>query len=339
MPAEPAPTSATGRLTFNCTVAHGCTAELRASFRRTSAPVRCLSPVSRRISRNQGEVPIAVLRHPTSHIHSVRLVESVRAEAQVIDPSWQGWIDLVTLGVAESERPVWTDSPRIHASREVDAPLLHLATLRVEPTQASNLVMRLAGQLGMLGVDRVDPLALILAGIERDDATLDALAGRLGVPADTVAVLAQVSALPILLNAARQLDPETSRSWQRGYCPVCGAWPALVEMRGIQRERRLRCGCCSSDWMLPVLRCAFCNEMDHNRLGFLLTEEGDQQVRVETCSTCRGYLKTLSTLSPLPFAALVTRDLATVAFDLAARGRGYARPSRPGWQIRVEIVQ
>jgi FdhE protein len=269
----------------------------------------------------------------------VKLVEPVRNSRDVIDPAWKKWVDLVTLGVAESRLSVWEDSVRIRESREVDAPLLHLATVRVVPGSASQFVRRLAGESGIPNVDRVDPLAVILAGIERDNSLLEALAGRLAIPADSVAVLSQLSALPVLLNAARQLDPGTSRTWQRGYCPVCGAWPALAEMRGIQRERRMRCGCCSSDWMLPVLRCTFCTEIEHDKLAFLQTEEGEQQVRVETCSTCRGYLKAFSTLSALPFTTLVTRDLATVAFDLAARDRGYSRPATTAWQVQVEIVQ
>ena len=255
-----------------------------------------------------------------------------------MDPSFQKWLDLVTLSVTESQRPEWKHRPGIREAREVDAPLLHLATVRIPPGEASQLVMRLADELAILNVDRVDPLAVILAGIERDNAINERLAERLAIAADAVAVLGQLSALPVLLNAAQQLDPETSRTWQRGYCPVCGAWPSLAEMRGIQRERRMRCGCCSGDWMLPVLRCAFCNEIDHKQLGFLLTEEGEPQVRVETCSTCRGYLKTFSTLSALPFTTLATRDLATVALDLAARDRGYSRPAAPAWPVHVEIV-
>ena len=110
-------------------------------------------------------------------------------------------------------------------------------------------------------------------------------------------------------------------------------------MRGIQRERHMRCGCCNGDWVLPVLRCAFCGEIEHKKLGFLLPEEGVHQVRVETCSTCLGYLKTLSTLSALPAPTLALDDLETVAFDIVARDRGYARPAVPGWQVQVEIVQ
>ncbi|HEX6941693.1 MAG TPA: formate dehydrogenase accessory protein FdhE [Gemmatimonadaceae bacterium] len=267
------------------------------------------------------------------------LVETGRIHAEVLDPSWRRWVTLVELAVAESQHSAWSDAAHILEQRAPDAPLLHLATLRVEPGRAAAFVKRLVGELGVVARERVEPLALILAGVERDGGTLDVLAGKLAVSNDAVAVLAQLSALPLLLNVARASGAESSRTWQRGYCPVCGAWPAMVEMRGIQRERWLRCGCCGSDWVLPVLRCAFCDETDHQKLGLLLSEGNEQQIRIETCSTCHGYLKSMTTLAALPFVALATKDASTVAFDLAAQDRGYARPTRPGWQLHVEIVQ
>ena len=268
----------------------------------------------------------------------MKLTEAVR-NAPEVDPGWQLWINLVKTAVAESQHPAWSEAVHVREHRALEAPLLHEATLRVPSARADEFVMRLAGDLGIVAMERVEPLALILAGVERDSGTLDVLAGKLAVSNDTVAVLAQLSALPLLLGSAHSLGTESSRTWQRGYCPVCGAWPSMVEMRGIQRERRMRCGCCGSDWLLPVLRCAFCDETDHKKLGSLLSEGNEQQVRVETCSTCHGYLKSVTTLSALPFAALATKDISTVAFDLAAQDRGYARPTRAGWQLEVEIVQ
>lgn len=267
------------------------------------------------------------------------LAEAGRNTPEIVDPSWQRWLNLVELAVAESQHPAWSDTARVHEQRAPDAPLLHEAILRVNPGRTTGFVVRLAGELGIVAHERVDPLALILAGIERDSDTLDILASKLAISNDSLAVLAQLSALPLLLNAAHGLSPEASRTWQRGYCPVCGAWPSMVEMRGIQRERRLRCGCCGSDWLLPILRCAFCDEIDHEKLGSLLSEGSEQQVRVETCSTCHGYLKSVTTLTTLPFTTLAANDISTIAFDLAAQDRGYARPTRPAWQLQVEIVQ
>lgn len=254
-----------------------------------------------------------------------------------MDPTWQHWLSLIQMSVSESQHPWWADC--VQSRRSPETPLLHHASLRVNRDRAFEFIRKLGAELGLLSLDQVDPLSLILVGIERDGDTMDMLSQKLAVPIDTVAIVAQLTALPLLLNAARTLSREAAASWQRGYCPVCGAWPSMAELRGIQRERRLRCGCCGSDWMLPVLRCAFCDEADHKTLGYLSSEHGDPQVRVETCNTCRGYLKTVTTLRTLPFTALAEKDLTTVAFDIAARDRGYTRPARTGWQVEVEIVQ
>jgi FdhE protein len=258
---------------------------------------------------------------------------------EMVDPSWQRWLDLVELAVEESLHPAWSGRVFVREQRSPDAPLLHESTLRVDRARASGFARRLADHLGIVALESVDALALIRIGVERRSDNLEVLAARLAVSADMVAVLGQLCALPLLLNSAKELSRETLRTWQKGYCPVCGAWPTMVEMRGIQRERRTRCGCCGSDWMLPVLRCAFCGELDHQKLGSLLSEGDEQHVRVETCTTCHGYLKSVTTLSTLPFTTLATKDLSTVTFDLAARDRGYGRPAGPGWQLKVDIVQ
>jgi FdhE protein len=248
-------------------------------------------------------------------------------------------LDLVGLAVVESRQPVWSEGIHFRNDRSPDAPLLHGATLRVDRARTRDFATSLAGGLAIATVGAIDPLALLRAGIERDSVMLEALSASLGASTDTVALLGQLTAMPLLLNASSGVSPEASRTWQRGYCPTCGGWPSMVEMRGIQRERRLRCGCCGSDWLLPVLRCAFCDEIDHQKLGYLLTEGSEQQVKVETCSTCRGYLKTAATLTTLPFSTLAAKDMSTVAFDIAAHDRGYSRPGRHGWQLHVDFVQ
>jgi len=265
-----------------------------------------------------------------------------RLSAAALDPAWRKWIDLVELAVEESRQPAWAECVRFHEKRPPEAPLLHGATVHL-PSRAREFVVRIANHLGIPAVDAIDPVAIMHIGIEHDSSELEMsalsrLPSPVAVSPDIVALLGQLCALPLLLNAAQNVSSEASRSWQRGYCLVCGAWPSMVEMRGIQRERRMRCGCCGSDWLLPVLHCAFCAEIDHHKLGSLLSEGDEQHVRIETCSTCRGYLKTLFALTTLPFTTLALKDLSTITFDLAARDRGYARPARPGWQLRVEIV-
>ena len=255
-----------------------------------------------------------------------------------IDPAWQPWLDLLGMALDEASDPSWAVVEPVSGEREAGAPLLHGAVARLDARRASDLVRGLAEQVGILAAREIEPSRLIQAAIERDDTVVARIAERVGASHDSLTVIAQLCAMPLLHAAARKLDPGVPAVWQRGYCPVCGAWPSLVEMRGIERERRLRCGCCAADWRLPVLRCAFCGELDHHLLGSLIQEGDEQRRRVETCESCHGYLKVVMTLGALPPRTLALQDLATVPLDLVAQERGYERPSRAAWPLRMGLL-
>lgn len=253
-----------------------------------------------------------------------------------VDPAWQPWLDLLEISLAE---PVdaWRGAVRVRGDRRAGAPLLDGALLNIDANRAGRLVGRLAHPARLM-TDDYDAPAMIRAAIARDEETLSGMAEDSGIPASAFAVLAQSAATPILRAAAALLDASAASGWQRSYCPVCGARPTLAEVRGIERERRLRCGACSADWPLALLHCAFCDEIDHEKLGTLNVEGEGQLRRVETCESCHGYLKTATTFDALSFHALMLLDLATIPLDLVAHERGYARPPQPGWAPHVELA-
>ena len=258
-------------------------------------------------------------------------------EAQV-DPAWQPWLDLLDVALEESNGHAWDSVVTERDAHPDGAPMMHGAVVRIDTHRARRLVRRLGDIAGVRARDAVDPCAAIRAAISRDDRALAEMAERCDASVDAFAVMAQVAAMPLLMSAALALEPRAASAWQRGYCPVCGAWPSLTELRGIERERRLRCGCCSADWPLPLLHCVFCDELDHGKLG-ALQSEGEEQLRcVETCATCHGYLKSAATYGALSVRTLVLLDLTTVPLDLVAQDRGYARPARPGWAPAIEVV-
>jgi FdhE protein len=238
----------------------------------------------------------------------------------------------------EASDPRWAEVAPSPGERAEGAPLLHGVTARLDARRAGALVRRLAERVGIVAADEIAPIELIRAALERDDPAIARIAEHVAASHDSLTVLAQLAAMPLLHSAARALGARVPTTWQRGYCPVCGAWPSLVEMRGIEHERRLRCGCCGTDWRLPVLRCAFCGELDHHLLGSLLPEGDEQRRRIETCESCHGYLKVVMTLGALSPHVLAFQDLATVHLDLAAQGRGYSRPSSAGWPLRMGLV-
>jgi FdhE protein len=78
--------------------------------------------------------------------------------------------------------------------------------------------------------------------------------------------------------------------------------------------------------------------MDHKRLGVLLPDPHDAPGQIDTCMTCKGYLKAYTTLQALPAYAVALQDLATIALDVAALDRGYTRPERPGYALACRLV-
>lgn len=112
--------------------------------------------------------------------------------------------------------------------------------------------------------------------------------------------------------------------WRQGFCPVCGAWPILGELRGRDKVRHLRCGRCGAGWGFHRLQCCWCNSSHRPDLSFLF-DESDASWRVDTCDRCRGYLKTKTTFEPLDADLLVVYDLATMGLDELAGEAGYRR--------------
>jgi len=183
------------------------------------------------------------------------------------------------------------------------------------------------------------PLPFLEAAICLDETRLADLAQADGADPGALGALMQLATMPLLHACGRSLAPQVPLDWASGYCPVCGAWPTLAEVRGLERTHRWRCGRCGGDWGLALLRCPYCGEADHQRLGSLTTEDDEATCTVDTCLTCRGYVKTRTVLQPTPPYAVVLEDLATVEWDLVALARGYRRPTPPGYALGVRLVE
>ena len=113
--------------------------------------------------------------------------------------------------------------------------------------------------------------------------------------------------------------------WRHGYCPVCGDWPLLGELRGRDKWRYLRCGRCGAGWKFSRLQCVWCDNTNKKELGFLFDPDTAAR-RVDVCDYCRGYLKTIITFDPLEAEMLAVYDLETMVMDHIATNEGYKRP-------------
>jgi FdhE protein len=173
------------------------------------------------------------------------------------------------------------------------------------------------------------------------------IAGVAGVDADLLDTLSALSVAPLLRTYAVQLAPLVERAddgsphgatWEKGYCPICGAWPVLAELRGVEQQRFLRCSACGTGWRTLRLFCPYCGNDEFRQLSYLQIE-GERRFKVEVCARCNGYLKAANAFDPSPADLLALDDLASVHLDMAAIERGYRRPSTAGFHLELAIPE
>lgn len=263
-------------------------------------------------------------------------------------PEWQGWIGLLDVARQAMVGSPWVATPATSdSSARAGEPLLHGRTLRVDGGRAQALIEDLAFSAGemeggralrRLRLSRADSLALIEAAITQNTQLIQILATQQDADAAALDSLAHIAALPLLQACSQQLQGLLPDHWPEGYCPICAAWPVLAERRGLDRSRRLRCGRCAADWEVEWLYCIYCGERDHRQLGSLAPDESGELFKVETCATCRGYLKSLPSLQGFSPLELLLHDLETVELDLVALNREYHRPATSGFALDLHVV-
>jgi FdhE protein len=180
-------------------------------------------------------------------------------------------------------------------------------------------------------------MGLTAAAMRQNTGEIAAVAATAGLDPHPLISVAHFAALPLLRASGRALQQRALQHWPHGYCPVCAGWPTLAERRGLDRSRWLRCGRCAGEWEIEWLICAYCGERNHERLGSLVNEDAGELHKVETCSSCRGYLKSTACLQALSPLELVLVDLETIELDLVALNRDYRRPAESGFNLEVQL--
>src|SRR5207249_4205797 len=200
-------------------------------------------------------------------------------------------------------------------------PLLGEGELTCEVDDVAAEVKRLARNLGetsvegspaqrtaeRLATEDLDVGPLLEDALNGDADAIARAANEHGYDPAAFAQLVELALQPVLWEAAAKCATLTEiDKWDRGYCPVCGSWPALAELVGSEKRRVLRCGRCGTWWSWLVLLCPYCGNDDHRSLGTLRSE--DSRDRVDVCEHCHGYVKAVATFT---LSALSERSLST----------------------------
>ena len=256
-------------------------------------------------------------------------------------PEWRPWVELLRVtfrATADPGADTLQPDDGLHVSVPGD-PLLHGRVVRVDARRLERRLERLGELVGLSPVAQADVLELAHAVLRQDGPVIERAAEARASDPVVLETVVNLAVWPLLQACGRELRGQIPSGWTQGYCPVCGAWPVLAELRGLERARCLRCGRCGADWQRPRLACVYCDERDHTRLGSLVIAGRLEGRMVDTCASCHGHLKSQTTLLALAPQELLVADLETVELDLAAWERGFRRPSRPGYLVALRLTR
>jgi FdhE protein len=189
----------------------------------------------------------------------------------------------------------------------------------------------------------MEAASLLGASLTRNQASIRTGASHRGLAPDLVWLIAELAVSPfahalqhlLFAQASDETATTALQQWNRGYCPACGSWPALAEVvfHSGGGHRTLRCSFCSSGWELPTYGCIYC---EHSGADFVTAAPNQERKdrRVEVCSACGGYLKTIDVAELSPFPLLSISDIETTDLDVAAMEHGYQRPQLKDFAVK-----
>ena len=266
-------------------------------------------------------------------------------------PEWLPWLDLISEVVRETMIDSWNAAAPDKVQIAPPAPLLSGVTLSVDASAVGRLLeilidraahggtpaLKTLTALRSLRLSDADLGTIFCASICQDYDSLPPIAARSGADPEALQAIVALVALPFLQATNRRWAAEIPKSWVQGYCPVCASWPAFAEMRGIERNRYLRCGRCGAEWRSRLLHCVYCGTSDHDQLAALVPGNGASPGAIDACRCCRGYVKVFTRLQGCAPADVMLEDLGSVDLDVAALDQAYSRPQRTGRALNVVV--
>ncbi len=121
--------------------------------------------------------------------------------------------------------------------------------------------------------------------------------------------------------------------WQEGRCPVCNSTPSTSSIDESGR-RYLYCSFCETTGYYKRIGCPVCLNDDPSKIN-IITAEGEDGFRIDTCDACGSYLKTVN-FNLLNDLTPELADIISLHLDIIAQGKGYRRHSpNPIGMIRI----
>jgi FdhE protein len=148
------------------------------------------------------------------------------------------------------------------------------------------------------------------------------------IDAHTLILISRELVKPFYHVLASQAGEVASfKHWTEGFCPVCGDMPSFARLSKSKEEegkRYLWCASCDLEWAFQRMCCPSCGNKDHKKLKFLTTNHREE-LRVDVCEECKGYIKTIDERKTGQEEAttFIKENAASLFLDITAGEKGY----------------
>jgi FdhE protein len=142
-------------------------------------------------------------------------------------------------------------------------------------------------------------------------------------PEDDLTMLLFLISKPYFLGLRNVISMD-NRPWEEGRCPLCNAQPS-ISWTGEEGRRQASCSFCGTVGYYDRIGCMICQNNDKQKQN-VFEFQGEAGFRVNTCSACRSYVKTIE-------ASMISRlgpevaDLMSLPLDIVVQEKGFERRS------------
>jgi len=142
-------------------------------------------------------------------------------------------------------------------------------------------------------------------------------------------VLNEVARIILTIRAKEIVPVIEGAVWEKGYCPVCSAFPMLSIIRD-KGQRWLYCSLCGHDWRFRRVLCPFCEHEGQAGMTYFYVED-EKNESAFICENCGRYLLTLNRAEQINDFDPDLTAIGLIHLDLIMQERGFQPMAPCAW--------
>lgn len=184
-----------------------------------------------------------------------------------------------------------------------------------------------------ISAGRIDLDNYFHADESRQEEVVSGWADRERIGQESLRLFLRTVARTVLKRRACDIAEVIRRvDWDKGYCPVCGAFPCIAEIREKINQRWLHCSQCRHEWRFGRMVCPYCEHEETQGMSYFFVD-GKEKETVFICEKCKRYLITLNQIGELARLNFDISAMSLVHLDLLMQEKGFIPMAACEWNV------